>query len=151
MDREDWHGKVIYPNEKKGVEGLPASVEKEFRAAEQVSTISANAYAVLLGRVLDAVCDDRNANGDILHKRLEDLATRNEIPKNLADMAHKLRQLRNVGAHADLGELTDDEVPVLAALCQAVLEYVYSAPMQVARVEQLLENIKAKSPEAECA
>lgn len=74
---------------------------------------------------------------------MSDLAARHEIPKNLAEMAHKLRQLRNVGAHADLGALTDKEVPVLAALCRAVLEYVYSAPKFVERVEKLLEKLKA--------
>ena len=142
MDPEDWHGKVIYPSERQRIEGLPPAVEKEFRAAEQVSLISANAYAVLLGRVLDVVCDDRNAVGKTLHERLSDLATRHEIPKNLAEMAHKLRQLRNVGAHADLGALTDQEVPVLAALCRAVLEYVYSAPRLVARVEKLVSKLK---------
>ncbi len=143
MEAEDWHSKIIYPSERQRIEGLPTAVEKEFRAAEQVSTISANAYAVLLGRVLDVVCDDRKATGKTLHERLSDLATRHEIPKNLAEMAHKLRQLRNVGAHADLGALTDQEVPVLAALCRAVLEYVYSAPKLVERVEKLVEKLKA--------
>ena len=143
MEPEDWRAKVIYPSERQRIEGLPSAVEKEFRAAEQVSTISANAYAVLLGRVLDVVCDDRKATGKTLHERLSDLAARHEIPKNLAEMAHKLRQLRNVGAHADLGALTDQEVPVLAALCRAVLEYVYSAPKLVERVEKLVEKLKA--------
>jgi hypothetical protein len=145
MEQEDWHGKVIYPSERQGIEGLPPAVEREFRAAEQVSPISANAYAVLLGRVLDVVCDDRKASGKTLHDRLSDLATRHEIPKNLADMAHKLRQLRNVGAHADLGALTEQEVPVLAALCRAVLEYVYSAPRLVARVEKLVSKLTGAS------
>ena len=143
MEPEDWHAKIIYPGERQNIEGLPPSVEKEYQAAEQVSHISANAYAVLLGRVLDVVCDDRNASGETLHERLSDLANRHEIPKNLADMAHNLRQLRNVGAHADLGALTEEEVPVLAALCRAVLEYVYSAPRLVDRVEKLVAKIKA--------
>jgi len=144
MEPEDWCGKVIYPNERQEIEGLPEDVEREFRAAEKVSGISANAYAVLLGRVLDVVCDDRKALGDTLYARLSDLAKRNEMPKNLAEIAQKLRQLRNVGAHADLGTLTGDEVPVLAALCKAVLEYVYSAPKLVARVESLLSKLKEK-------
>jgi Domain of unknown function (DUF4145) len=142
MDREDWSAKVIYPSERQRIEGLPSTVENEYRAAEQVSSISPNAYAVLLGRVLDVVCNDRNASGNTLHERLSDLAARHEIPKNLADMAHKLRQLRNFGAHADLGALTDEEVPILAALCRAVLEYVYSAPRLVERVEKLIAKLK---------
>lgn len=142
MESEDWHGEIIYPRERQGIDGLPPAVEQEYQAAEQVSHISANAYAVLLGRVLDVVCDDRKANGKTLHERLSDLANRHEIPKILADIAHQLRQLRNVGAHADLGTLTEDEVPVLAALCRAVLEYVYLAPRLVDQVEKLVQKIK---------
>ncbi len=141
MESDDWNGAILYPSERQGIEGLPPAVSQEFRAAEQVASISANAYAVLLGRVLDAVCNDRSANGKNLFEKLTDLAARNEIPKNLAEMAQKLRQLRNVGAHADLGALTNEEVPVLAALCKAVLEYVYSAPKLVDKVGKLLAKI----------
>ena len=143
MEREDWSGSVIYPAERAPIEGLPDAIARELRAAERVASVSPNAYAVLLGRVLDLVCTDRNAAGNTLHERLSDLANRQEIPKHLADMAHKLRQLRNVGAHADLGELDKDQVPVLAALCRAVLEYVYAAPRMVDHVEQLLRKVRA--------
>jgi len=142
MEPEDWHGTVIFPSEQPGIQGLPPTVEQEFRSAEQVATISPNAYAVALGRVLDVVCDDRNANGKTLHERLIDLADRHEIPKHLADMAQQLRQLRNVGAHATLGALTAEQVPVLEALCRAVLEYVYAAPKLVERVEKLIAKLK---------
>jgi hypothetical protein len=143
MDEGEWVGKVIFPIGREGVEGLPENVSIEFRAAERVANVNANAYAVLLGRVLDAVCNDRNAVGKTLHEKLTDLAVRHEIPKNLADVAHKIRQLRNVGAHADLGNLTSDEVPILDALCRAVLEYVYSAPKMVERVQTLIDKLKA--------
>ncbi|MEZ4222305.1 MAG: DUF4145 domain-containing protein [Polyangiaceae bacterium] len=142
MEPEEWSTTIIYPSERPRIQGLPPDVEREFRAAEQVAPISANAYAVLLGRVLDAVCDDRNASGKSLHERLTDLATRQEIPGNLVGMAHNLRQLRNVGAHANLGDLTTQEVPVLEALCRAVLEYVYAAPKLVERVERLVAKLK---------
>ncbi len=143
MESDDWRGTVIYPSQRPQILGLPPAVEQEFRAAEMVSQVSPNAYAVLLGRVLDVVCQDRNAVGDTLHKQLIDLAAKQEIPRNLADLAHKLRQLRNVGAHASLGTLSADEVPVLEALCRAVLEYVYAAPKLMERVGQLVAKLKA--------
>jgi len=87
MEPEDWHGDIIYPSLRPQIQGLPANVAKEFDAAERVATISANAYAVLLGRVLDTVCDDRAAKGENLYVRLTDLAARNGLQKNLADIA----------------------------------------------------------------
>jgi hypothetical protein len=119
----------LYPQTEKRVEGLPPEVAQAYEAARRVKTVDYNAYAVLLGRVLEKVCEDRQAQGESLSARLQDLAARGEIPKHLADMAHQIRLLRNVGAHANLGELTDEDVPILDDLIRAVLEYVYSAPV----------------------
>lgn len=144
-DRSEWDATVLYPPEKGGFIGLPASVRREYEAAQKVAPIAPNAYAVLLGRVLDCVCLDRKAAGHSLYEKLNDLAQKHEIPTHLAGMAHQLRQLRNVGAHADLGSLTDSEIPVLEALCKAVLEYVYEAPRLLREVQTRIDAIKGRS------
>ena len=97
---------------------------------------------MLLGRVLDLICIDKNAEGDSLFERLKDLATKNIMPEQLADMAHQLRQLRNIGAHANLGELTRSEIPILEALNRAILEYVYSAPTLIESVQEKIDALK---------
>ena len=56
--------------------------------------IDANAFAVLLGRVLELVCVDRNAVGNSLHKKLQDLATKGEIPAKLVDVAQASRNAK---------------------------------------------------------
>jgi len=138
-DPEDWSDsiKYLYPGKAEPVIGLPASVAREYQAALKVTEYP-NAYGVLLGRVLQAVCEDRQAKGESLHVRLEDLAKRGEMPKTLADMAQSVRQFRNFGAHAELGELTSAEVPFLDRLCRAVLEYAYSAPKLLEEAQQRL-------------
>ena len=143
MDVEDWKATLIYPEPKKERSGLPPKVQQEYAAARLVASTSANAFGVLIGRVLDAVCADRGAVGETLNERLKDLAAKQEIPLKLAEMAHGVRVLRNVGAHADLGSLTDAEVPVLDSLCTVILEYVYEAPKMVALVESRIKALKA--------
>jgi Domain of unknown function (DUF4145) len=133
---------VLYPKSSTEFQGLPENVAKAYKAARAVRLIDANAFAVLLGRALELVCLDRKANGKTLHAQLEDLSKRGEIPGPLADMANQLRILRNIGAHAGLGELTKSEVPILDDLCKAILEYVYVAPNRVAKVSQRIENLK---------
>jgi len=123
-------------------QALPKQVRAAYEAALRIRGIDPNAFAVLLGRVLDHVCQDRGAGGKTLNERLNELAARGEIPQNLADMAHRLRDLRNVGAHADLGELTATEIPILDDLCRAILEYVYSAPELISRVERRLNELR---------
>jgi hypothetical protein len=134
---------IIFPRMVSAPAGLPLQIERAHSAAAKVRSVDANAYAVLLGRVLDLVCQDRKAEGDTLNAKIRNLADRGEIPKNLLPVAHSLRNLRNLGAHADLGELTLDEVPVLDDLCRAILEYVYTGPLLVQKAEQHLARLKS--------
>ncbi|MCH8046691.1 MAG: DUF4145 domain-containing protein [Planctomycetes bacterium] len=134
---------IKYPQQVDAPRGLPSTIEKAYQAAQKVATIDANACGVLLGRVLDVVCDDRNAQGDTLNQRLGDLATKGEIPGNLVDVANGLRQLRNIGAHANLGELEDRDIPVLDSLCRAILEYVYSAPHIAQEARSRLDELRS--------
>jgi len=59
-------------------------------------------------------------------------------------MAHQLRFLRNIGAHATLGELTRGEAPILDDLCNAILEYVYTAPHRVEKVAKRIDELKKR-------
>ena len=97
-----------------------------------------------MGRVLDLVCEDRRASGDSLDKRLRSLADDGEIPAKLVDVATGLRRLRNIGAHADLGELTGSDLPVLDDLTRAILEYVYSAPHLAREAQERFAKLKKK-------
>lgn len=132
---------VLYPHPEKVPLALPQQVMTAYQAANKVRSIDPNAYAVLLGRVLEVVCQDRNAEGNTLFSKLEDLGNKGDIPRPLVEMAHSLRQLRNVGAHASLGELTAKEIPFLDDLCRAILEYVYSAPELIERVRRRFAEI----------
>jgi len=136
---------IVFPFIDKPITGLPAEINEAYYSALKVRNIDSNAFAVLLGRVLDRICIDKNAKGDSLHKRLLSLAQDGVIPQQLAEMAHQLRQLRNIGAHADLGELTPVEVPILEDLCRAILEYVYTAPALISKVQSRIDNLKSEN------
>lgn len=134
---------VIYPCRREAPSGLPDTVLRAFTAAMKVRNVDANAFGVLLGRVLELVCENRGAQGHFLGNKLVDLASRGEIPGKLAAVAEGLKDLRNAGAHPSLGELTPDEVPVLEDLTRALLEYLYSAPILAQRAEERLASLKA--------
>jgi len=147
MDGSDIEYKVLYPLGEKVLRGLPTKIDAAYQAAHKVRNIDANAYGVLLGRVLDFVCEDRNASGKTLDQKLKSLAENNEIPSKLVDVAAGIRKLRNIGAHANLGELTAAELPVLDDLTRAILEYVYSAPFLAREAEERLAELKTRSGE----
>ncbi len=143
LDDEPPNYKYLYPSTEKKILGLPDKLSKAFEAASRVKHIDSNAYAVLLGRVLDLLCIDQSANGESLYEKLKDIADKNIIPDRLADMAHGIRQFRNIGAHANLGELTESELPILETLIRAVLEYVYAAPAMVTSVQSKIDELKS--------
>jgi len=147
MDGSDIEYKVLYPLGEKVLRGLPRQIDAAYQAAHKVRNIDANAYGVLLGRVLDLVCEDRKASGRTLDQKLKSLAQNGEIPSKLVDVAAGVRKLRNIGAHANLGDLTVAELPVLDDLTRAILEYVYSAPFLAKEAEDRLAKLKTRKGE----
>lgn len=75
---------------------------------------------------------------------MKSLADKGVIPSGLVNVAAGIRKLRNIGAHGDLGELTEAEVPVLDDLTRAILEYVYSAPQLAREAEERFAKLKKK-------
>lgn len=144
MDPEDVVEEIIYPSKSEGdiPDGLPENIKTGLSAAQKVKSIDANAYAVLIGRVLELVCVDRKAEGSTLANQMQDLAKKGEIPDKLVMVAKNLRDFRNIGAHATLGALSNKEVPILTALCNAVLEYVYTAPYLANQAERRVSELK---------
>lgn len=140
---------TLYPLTRSRLSGLPYRIQNVYEISLKVSVIDANAYAVLLGRILEMVCEDRKATGKDLYNKLKDLAAKGEIPAKLVGVADNLRHLRNVGAHASLGELTKDEIPILYDLCRAILEYVYSAPYLAEKAQKQLNLLKEKRAKKE--
>lgn len=150
LEPDDFQTEYLYPRNEKALRGLPPKIYAAYEAAQRVRNIEANAYAVLLGRVLDAVCADRQASGSTLDQKLKHLAEKGEIPDNLVKVAAGIRRLRNIGAHADLGHLTAGDLPVLDELTRAILEYVYSAPLLAKEAEQrFAELTEAENVERE--
>jgi hypothetical protein len=145
VDESELEYNILFPSEEKIPNGLPPEIKSGYEAAIKVKAIDANAYAVLMRRLLELVCQDRAAVGKDLYQKLSDLASKNEIPSKLVDVAHSVRSIGNVGAHAVLGEVTEKEIPILKALIDAILEYVYSAPYLAQIAKDRLDSLKSSN------
>ena len=144
LDPEDIKVETLYPPQGVKLFDLPSLIQKAYEAALKARAIDANAYAILLGRMLEVVCEDRKVKGENLYEKLKVLAEKGEIPKNLMGVAHGLRKLRNIGAHEPLEGLSSDEIPILDALSRAILEYIYIAPSLAKQAETRLKRLKEK-------
>jgi len=143
------HSELMEPDEREVLilypqipQGLPKNVEVAYRDAMSVKVSSPNAYGALLRKVIEEVCLDRKANGRGLYKKIEDLGKRGEIPVSLVEIAHNIRDLGDRGVHAELGQLTEWQTPLLESLCKVILEYLYYVPYLAAEAKRQQETEK---------
>jgi hypothetical protein len=149
MEPRDIIVETLYPQQGLKLVYLPLPVRQAYEAALKARGIDANAYAILLGRMLEIVCEDRKVKGENLNDKLKVLAEKGEIPTNLVGVAHSLRMLRNIGVHETMDGLGNDEIPILDDLSKAILEYIYIAPGLARAVEERLRRLKEKKKRTE--
>jgi hypothetical protein len=119
---------------------VPARVRTRLDAALKVKKLDPDFYAVGIRRMLETVCNEERAKGRDLFAKLDDLADKGRIPDMLAEVAHELRRLGNLGAHDEDVSVAHEDVPVIEDLADAVLEYLYRAPAKLAAVREGLEQ-----------
>jgi hypothetical protein len=143
---EEFEETTLLPSASTDNSALPGPVEKAYEAALAVRHVEPNAFAVLIGRMLEVVCLQEGATGKNLVERLTVLADSGRIPGPLAHMAQQLRQIRNLGAHAATDEVREADVPVISEFAEAILEYLYRAPAKVAAVSDRLKPKSKRTP-----
>ena len=135
LTEDEFHlGEILYPEY--GLHSsVPEKIRKVYDEASRIKWTAPNAFAVQIRRALEALCDDRKANGRNLSAQLEDLANKKEIPIVLNELAHTLRLLGNIGAHSGTVNVHQHQVYELDEFFRVIIEYVYVAPGK-------LENFK---------
>lgn len=136
---------VIYPPEGRKFLHLPSAVHRAYDTALKVFSVEPTAFAIMANRTLEIMCVEREAKGNDLEKKLNDLKDRNILPQTLNDMAQSLRLLRNAGVHnvSPPVYFSEQDAKTLRYLCEAVLEYVYEAPAMVGRVKVQIDEVKS--------
>ena len=119
---------------------IPSSVRRAFREAWPLRYTAPAAFANQIRRTLEFICEDQHADGNTLHKQLEDLASKGVFPGELADIATLVRMLGNIGSHASDKEVSIWDAELLDALFRMLLEYVYLGPARVKRLKERMSS-----------
>ena len=133
---------LFYPKSRKASAIVPKRISEVYQEASRISKVAPNAFACLIRRALEFLCEDKKAEGNTLHEMLNDLASKNIIPPVLSEMADIVKKLGNIGAHADATDVQPSDVEVIDDFFNAVVEYVYIAPDKIRKVKEKL----AKKP-----
>ncbi len=133
---------ITYPAVVQYPSTVPATIVEALNDAQNVRHVSANAYGAMAGRAIERICLENGCSKGTMNESIDALATANIIPKQLASLAHKLRIIRNFGAHGGITNLTANEVPVVEAILKAIVEYIYFAPELLAKAAELVKRLK---------
>lgn len=131
-----------YPQSAELADSVPTSVREVYSEASRIKRTAPNAFAVMLRRALEAVCDDRGVDKGALAQRLRKLADRGEVPPLLAEVSDVVRFLGNIGAHASGMSVTPPDTWVLDDFLRAIIEYVYVAPGKLKKYKEKLQKLR---------
>lgn len=138
------HGaNVLYPSQKK-LDGIPDAIRKTYEEAKKVKKRSSMAFVVLIRKVLELICEDKQADGRTLHDKISFLATKEIIPEKIYEMARAIKYFGNMGAH-DYIEIDYSDVEIIDDLIVVFIEYVYIAPMKLSRLRESFHQKYHKS------
>jgi Domain of unknown function (DUF4145) len=118
----------------------PGPVRDIYLEAALVKAKAPRAFALLIRRGVEAICEDRGITSGSLAVRLKKLAERGEVPPLLAEMTDVMRTLGNVAAHGPLEGVTVPMTWALDDFFRALVEYVYVAPSKLAEFRERLSK-----------
>jgi hypothetical protein len=118
----------------------PARVRQIYEEARSVMKRSPSSFVVQIGRALEAVTKDRNAEGRTLNDKLNWLIKEGRLPQVFGEMGHISRIFRNWGAHDAENDIEPGDVKIVDEFFKAIIEYIYVAPAKTERVQSLIQQ-----------
>lgn len=105
---------------------LPGDVRLALQEARRCHAAGvSSACAVMVRRVLEAVCQAAGAQGRTLNDQLTHLRTSGAIDARLHEWADELRRQGNLGAHASGTEFSQSQARDLLEFAEAICDYVF--------------------------
>jgi len=132
---------IAYPRDTRLHRAAPEAIRAIYNEAALVKRNAPNAFAMLIRKGLESICDDRGASNGTLAARLKELSSKGEIPPGLAEVSDILRIVGNTAAHGALQSITPPMTWAIDDFFRSIVEYVYVAPSK-------LEEFKAKLSKA---
>lgn len=133
---------LAYPRDASMGPSVPEQIRSIYREAAIVKRNAPNAFAMLIRKGLEAICDDRGAPEGSLATRLKYLAERGEMPPILAEVTDALRVVGNTAAHGSIQAITKPMTWAIDDLFRTIVEYVYLAPSKLADFKARLAKAK---------
>jgi hypothetical protein len=133
---------LMYPRNASFGSMVPGVVREIYAEAAAVKRNAPNAFAILIRKGVEAICDDRGIKSGTLGFRLKALADNGEIPPLLAEASDLLRIVGNTAAHNGLQRITQPMTWAIDDFFRTVVEYVYVAPSKLNDFRDAMEKAR---------
>jgi hypothetical protein len=134
---------LVYPTWRLIPGSIPKIVADAYSEASRIREKSPNAFALLIRRALEVVCNDQGVIGKNLQQRIKLLSERGDLPPILAEATNLLRLIGNIAAHDDKNAVHPIFVRAIDEFFNAIVEYLYVSPKKIADFRRRLEVLKA--------
>lgn len=123
---EDLHFRVYPKNERSLNFLLPEIIQSAYDDAVKCENYKIWTPAVVMvGRALEAACEEAVPGSMTINERLKKMLANGIISQELFNWANELRVLRNLGAHATLEKIDQQDAAESIDFLQAILETLY--------------------------
>jgi hypothetical protein len=137
-------GELIYPKAGFIDVVVPVSVARIYEEAYRIKETAPNAYVVMIRKGLEAVADDQRVSGRTLQQKILKLSQNGIVPKALAEATDLIREIGNIGAHANKTDVHPLLVYAVDEFFRTIVEYVYVAPKKLKDFKGRLSNYKQR-------
>ncbi len=123
---------LCYPIDFHDYKFIPLEIKRSYEDSRDLfRKESYELCAVSLRILLEKIANNKNANGNTLEKKIEDLARANIIPTTIKDASNMIRKLGNKGAHGVGANLTKSQLEKLFLFIETIIDYIYEIPGQL--------------------
>ena len=133
---------LVYPEMPFLSSDVPRKIATSYAEACRIKAISPNAFAVLIRRTLEILCNERGLTKGTFAKRLKILSDKGELPPVLSQTTDLLRLIGNIGAHGSEETVHPLEVRAIDDFFKAIVEYLYIAPKRIADFQKRLQSLE---------
>ncbi|MEN6418339.1 MAG: DUF4145 domain-containing protein [Clostridiaceae bacterium] len=131
---------IEFPKEPMQDEGIPKDIVNAFCSAVRTKGIDLSICLFSLRRVLEMICNDKNASGHTLEEKIMFLVNSKILPNMFDDACLIIRKLGNAAAHAEGKSVSEYDVNQVIDFLAVIIDYLYALPVKISQMKQRITS-----------
>lgn len=139
-----WEVQSISPSVEKIGEGVPSQVDEAYRQARVCLAIGCPDASIAMCRAsLDRMTKEKNAAGNTLKARLDDLVEKGVLKSSIVTEAVNVREFGNTALHDLLAEeINSEDAEIICEFTNGILYDIYVTPELARKAEERRQKVQ---------